>query len=250
MAHRVEFAEQDANDTWWTEDAEFWAGQIEASGAKSLSPSQLAMEARAFRDLECLVKALDTMETIASLTELSKEYVGISFPGHVFLLTLLRDPSVKRDFWTKVGNEVKSAKEHVQPLLKQWLRGQGNWLQAQSSRANADCIPIEDEDLEALRDMYLPETLLAYVSTLHFAGTTLTRDNFLECMELAATVAEKDSDVADCFMKAARMKELVESFAACSKALAIASGEKKAAGSSSKKLREMGWSRDLWSVKH
>ncbi|GJC91794.1 nuclear pore complex protein nup107 [Colletotrichum higginsianum] len=250
MAHRVEFAEQDANDTWWTEDAEFWAGQIEASGAKSLSPSQLGMEARAFRDLECLVKALDTMETIASLTELSKEYVGISFPDHVFLLTLLRDPSVKRDFWTKVGNEVKSAKEHVRPLLKQWLRGQGSWLQAQSSRANADYIPIEDEDLEALRDMYLPETLLAYVSTLHFAGTTLTRDNFLECMELAATVAEKDSDVADCFMKAARMKELVESFAACSKALAIASGEKKAAGSSSKKLREMGWSRDLWSVKH
>ncbi|KAJ0167155.1 Nucleoporin NUP84 [Colletotrichum tanaceti] len=215
MAHRVEFAEQDANDTWWTEDAEFWAGQIEASGAKSLSPSQLALEARSFRDLECLVKALDTMETIASLTELSRE-----------------DPSVKRDFWTKVGNEVKSAKEHVRPLLKQWLRSQ------------------EDKDLEALRDMYLPETLLAYVSTLHFAGTTLTRDNFLECMELAATIAEKESDVADCFMKATRMKELVESFAACSKALAIASGEKKAAGSSSKKLREMGWSRDLWSVKH
>lgn len=98
--------------------------------------------------------------------------------------------------------------------------------------------------------MYLPETLLAYVSTLHFAGTTLTRDNFLECMELAATIAEKESDVAACFVKANRMKELVEAFAACSKALAIASGEKKAAGSSNKKLREMGWSRDLWSVKH
>ncbi|GKT48393.1 nucleoporin NUP84 [Colletotrichum spaethianum] len=215
MRQKVEFPEQDENDHWWPEDAEFWASQIEVAGAKNLSPSQLALEARAFRELECLVKALDTMETIASLAELSKE-----------------DPSVKRDFWTKVGNEVKSAKEHVRPLLKDWLRSQ------------------EDGELEALRDMYLPETLLAYISTLHFAGTTLTRDNFLECMELAATVAEKDSDVAECFMKANRMKELVESFAACSKALAIASGEKKAASSSSKKLREMGWSRDLWSVKH
>ncbi|GKT55517.1 nuclear pore complex protein NUP107 [Colletotrichum tofieldiae] len=215
MRQRVEFSEEDENDHWWPEDAEFWAGQIEAAGVKSLSPGQLALEARAFRELECLVKALDTMETIASLAELSKE-----------------DPSVKRDFWAKVGNEVKSAKEHVRPLLKNWLRSQ------------------EDGELEALRDMYLPETLLAYISTLHFAGTTLTRDNFLECMELAATVAEKGSDVAECFMKANRMKELVECFAACSKALAIASGEKKAAGSSNKKLREIGWSRDLWSVKH
>ncbi|KAK2002863.1 hypothetical protein LX36DRAFT_707547 [Colletotrichum falcatum] len=215
MRQRVELHEQDANDSWWPEDAEFWAAQIETTDAKSLSPSQLASEARAFRELECLVKALDTMETIASLAELSKE-----------------DPSVKRDFWAKVGNEVKSAKEHVRPLLKNWLRNQ------------------EDKELESLRDMYLPETLLAFISTLHFAGTTLTRDNFLECMELAATIAEKESDVAECFMKANRMKELVESFAACSKALAIASSEKKAAGSSSKKLREMGWTRDIWSVKH
>ncbi|KAK1968840.1 hypothetical protein LY78DRAFT_678994 [Colletotrichum sublineola] len=215
MQQRVELPEQDDNDPWWSDDAEFWAGQIKAAGAKSLSPSQLASEARAFRELECLVKALDTMETIASLAELSKE-----------------DPSVKRDFWAKVGNEVKSAKEHVRPLLKNWLRSQ------------------EDEELESLRDTYLPETLLAFISTLHFAGTTLTRDNFLECMELAATIAEKGSDVAECFMKANRMKELVESFAACSKALAIASSEKKAVGSSSKKLREMGWTRDIWSVKH
>ncbi|KAK2021487.1 hypothetical protein LX32DRAFT_249425 [Colletotrichum zoysiae] len=215
MRQRIELPGQDDNDSWWPEDLEFWAGQIEAAGAKSLSPSQIASEARAFRELECLVKALDTMETIASLAELSRE-----------------DPSVKRDFWAKVGNEVKSAKEHVQPLLKNWLRGQ------------------EDKELESLRDMYLPETLLAFVSTLHFAGTTLTRDNFLECMELAATIAEKGSDIAECFMKANRMKELVESFAACSKALAIASSEKKAAGASSKKLREMGWTRDIWSVKH
>ncbi|KAK1639000.1 nuclear pore protein 84/107 [Colletotrichum phormii] len=211
-----DFAEQEEDELWWTRDGEFWINQLEAAGAVDLSPSQVVSDAKILRELECLVRALDTMETVASLAELSRE-----------------DPSVKRDFWTKVGNEVKSVKEHVRPLLDGWL-----------------LCEEEDKELQALREAYLPETLLAYVSTLHFAGTTLTRDNFLECMELAATIAEKGSDVAECFTKAKRMKELVECFAACSKALAVASGEKKAANSSSKKLREMGWSRDLWSVKH
>lgn len=90
---------------------------------------------------------------------------------------------------------------------------------------------------------------MAYVSTLHFAGTGLSRDHLLECMELAAVIAERSSDLSTAFMAAGRMKELVEAFAACSKALAISTGEKRTVGSGSKKLREMGWSRDLWSVK-
>jgi nuclear pore complex protein Nup107 len=68
-------------------------------------------------------------------------------------------------------------------------------------------------------------------------------------MELASIIAERDSDLSTAFVEAGRMKELVESFAACSKALAISTGERRTTGASSKKLREMGWSRDLWSVK-
>ena len=66
---------------------------------------------------------------------------------------------------------------------------------------------------------------------------------------LAAVIADKDSDVAQLFVKSGRMKELVEAFASCSKALAIVSGEKKGPVTSSKKLRELGWSRELWSIK-
>lgn len=95
---------------------------------------------------------------------------------------------------------------------------------------------------------YLPETVLAFTNILQFAGQTLSRDNLLECMELAAEIADKDSDVSALFVKVGRMKELVAAFASCSKALAAASGEKKAPGVSSKKMREMGWSRELWSV--
>lgn len=87
------------------------------------------------------------------------------------------------------------------------------------------------------------------MSTLHFAGTCLSRDYLLECMELASVVADKNSDIATCFVEGRRMKELVEAFALCSKALAVVSAEKKPAVSGNKKLREAGWSRDLWSVK-
>lgn len=40
--------------------------------------------------------------------------------------------------------------------------------------------------MQEIRAAYLPETILAYISALHFAGTGLSRDNLLECMELAA----------------------------------------------------------------
>ena len=108
---------------------------------------------------------------------------------------------------------------------------------------------LEDDDFPELRSAYIPETILTYVSSLHFAGTSLSRDNLLECMELAAVVADKNSDVAVEFVRCGRMKELVDAFASCSKALAIWTTEKKGSQSGSKKLREMGWSRELWSIK-
>ena len=140
----------------------------------------------------------------------------------------------------------------MRPLLKNWLIPS---IEGKSihccfvMKVIADPMTEGDQTLRDIRQTYLPETVLAYVSALHFAGTGLSRDNLLEAMELAAVIAERNSDLSESFVKAGRVKELVEVFAACSKALAITTGEKRAAGSSSKKLREMGWSRDLWSVK-
>ena len=92
--------------------------------------------------------------------------------------------------------------------------------------------------------------MLAYISCLHFAGTSLSRDHLLECMELSAVVAEKNSDVCHEFQKAGRLKELFESFTSCSKALAIWNSDaKKSHHTNSKKMRELGWSRELWSIK-
>jgi len=55
-------------------DAAFWANQLSILPAFSGSPVQVAADARNFRELEALVRALDTMETLASLRQLSKEY--------------------------------------------------------------------------------------------------------------------------------------------------------------------------------
>ncbi|KAI1325254.1 nuclear pore protein 84/107 [Xylariaceae sp. FL0255] len=188
-------------------------GSFEESG---LGPDQV-MAARSFFEMECLVRALDSMETIASSEGMAQ------------------DPTeeVSRDFWNHVGNEVKLIKSFMQPLLSNWL--------LESAQ--------EDEEFTYLRDAYLPEAIIGYVSVLHFAGTSLSRDNLLECMELASVIAKKDADIAAVLMKAGRMKEIVEGFANCSKALAISGSEKKGPGASSKKMRENGWTRELWSVK-
>ncbi|KAF4967625.1 hypothetical protein FZEAL_10509 [Fusarium zealandicum] len=221
LMRRVPFADvlQAATDEdgvegdWYEDVPEFWAKHLDRRGIRDVTSQQVAADARKFRELESLVRALDSLETVASLAELADE----------------NEPR-GRDFWATIGTEIKNTKENMQPLL-------GNWL----------LVGIEegDEELLQLRQAYLPETILAYVSALHFAGTGLSRDNLLECMELAAIIAERNSDLSTSFVTAGRMKELVEVFAACSKALAISTGEKRAGGSSSKKLREMGWSRDL-----
>jgi nuclear pore complex protein Nup107 len=98
--------------------------------------------------------------------------------------------------------------------------------------------------------MYLPETILGYVKALHFAGTRLTRDYLLECMDLATIITERDADLEAAFVEAKRVRELLEAFAVSSKALAMAPGERTGAPTKAgaKKLREKGWTRDIWAV--
>ncbi|KAG5929357.1 hypothetical protein E4U42_006188 [Claviceps africana] len=201
------------------DDVVFWSQQLERSGIRNVRPEQVMSDARNYMELEALVKALDNLETIASCAAISEDE---------------RPDTANKEFWHRIGDEVKAAKDNMQPLLRGWLMAG---------------IEDGDDELKQLRQAYLPETILAYVSALHFAGTGISRDYLLECMELASVVAERNSDVAAAFVDAGRMTELVEAFTACSKSLAIATEEKRAAGFGGRKLRELGWSRDVWAVK-
>lgn len=145
----------------------------------------------------------------------------------------------------------------MQPVLNNWLleRVEGGESSKNKSHQGSSCTVLtsqcyaDDTEVETLREAYLPEVTIGYISVLHFAGTSLSRDNLLECMELSSLIAHKDSDVQSVVLRSGRMKEMVEGFANCSKALAISSNEKKGSGTASKKMRDLGWTRELWSVK-
>ena len=78
----------------------------------------------------------------------------------------------------------------------------------------------------------------------------MSRDNFLECMDLSTIIGSEESDLADLFVRNGRMKELVIAFAENSKALLGAnSAGKSRTGTNSKKLRHLGWTRELWDIK-
>lgn len=232
------------------DSVEFWAMQLAKSNITDVTPQEALLTAKNYNDLEALVKALDNLETIASLVVISPEYV-FSFLISIHCANNSRMPAKNKGFWEKAADETKAVKDNMHALLNGWLATGISSKQphAQVALHATNTDSGGDKELEKLRDAFLPETILAYVSALHFAGTNLSRDSLLECMELSATIAERNSDLADVFVRAKRMRELVESFAACSRALAVSGADKRGAvGANSKKMREMGWSRDLWSV--
>ncbi|KAH6845185.1 107-domain-containing protein [Chaetomium sp. MPI-CAGE-AT-0009] len=230
---QVRDASEDSGPSWFQE---FANGNFpdEFLEKCQLSREKLINLVRNVWELECLVHALDAMETLSSVAGLTRE-----------------ESNSTREMWQHTSQQVRSAKACMEPVLKGWLlvSNEGKILASPPGTPHADGTALVDKDFQELRDAYIPETVLAYISCLHFAGTSLSRDNLLECMELAAVIAEKDSDVAREFLRCGRMKELVEAFASCSKALAIWTSDKKGPQTNSKKIREMGWSRELWSIK-
>lgn len=60
------------------DDVNFWAQQLEQSGIEAVRPEQVMADAKTYRELEALVKALDCLETMASLVVISAEYVQSS----------------------------------------------------------------------------------------------------------------------------------------------------------------------------
>ncbi|EMD00818.1 hypothetical protein BAUCODRAFT_61324 [Baudoinia panamericana UAMH 10762] len=79
----------------------------------------------------------------------------------------------------------------------------------------------EQKELEEVRVAYLPEIILAYNSALYTAGPTISRDAYIESMDLSVAVADERNGLAEAFTKAGRMRELVTSFAQASKLMLV-----------------------------
>lgn len=108
-------------------------------------------------------------------------------------------------------------------------------------------VDADEEDFRQIRVACLPEVLLAYNMVLNFSSHYLSRDLLLKSMNLAALVAAEDSGLAECFMAAERMPELVDSFALLSKTIIRADDRGAKAGKSKKKRN--GETLDLWTVR-
>lgn len=124
LMERVPFAAvlreiSDDDEELRLDNVHFWKHHLEQSNVLLVEPEDVLVDARNYRELETLVKALDNLETVASLIEISSEYVPHA-PRKTHL-TCRSTPAVNREFWNKVGDEIKLTKENVQPLLQRWL---------------------------------------------------------------------------------------------------------------------------------
>lgn len=93
---------------------------------EDLSPEQV-LAARNYFEMECLVRALDSMETIASSEAMAQEYVFF-FPHSsrsvkYMEININSSPTeeVGREFWSHAGNQVKCIKSYMRPILNNWL---------------------------------------------------------------------------------------------------------------------------------
>ena len=102
----------------------------------------------------------------------------------------------------------------------------------------------EEAEFQQLRVACLPEVILAYNSVLNFSARYISRDTLIKSMDLVPLVAADDSNLAQCFAKADRMPELVQSFAWSSKNMILGceAGGKRRKGKDGKTL-------DLWTVR-
>ncbi|MCJ1401872.1 Nucleoporin nup84 [Xylographa trunciseda] len=171
-----------------------------------------------FLDLENLMVALDALEHWKDV-----EVQGVS----------LADPRHAKSWKTEIHRAHDAVVSSMQPLLYDWLQ-----------------YPKDDAEAKTINDIkvaYLPEIILAYNTVLHYGGYCISRDNLLQCLELAATVAAESSDLAKIFVQAGRMSQLVNSMAIVSKSIL---GAEKAGGQPARKeKRSSGASMDIWSVK-
>ena len=81
-----------------------------------------------------------------------------------------------------------------------------------------------DDTFTSLRDLYLPEALIAYNTVLHCAGYLITRDSLLKSMDLSVAVAKEENKLTGPLLRAGRMRELVKSFAFSAKSTLVLKG--------------------------
>lgn len=157
--------------------------------------NMLLAQAKIYQDLECLVSA------IASLAGWRAAEYDYTRNHH------------KQFSQSRAPVDLRDAKAQVDESMEQVLDG----ILSTPDDADAD----EAADLEKIRIDYIPEVVIAYNTVLHTAGSLISRQNLIASMDLSVKIASGGNGLAEIFVKAKRMRELVTSFAMTSKAMLI-----------------------------
>ncbi|KAI1003649.1 Nucleoporin [Podosphaera aphanis] len=181
-------------------------------------------EANNFRELEILIECLDNIDTATCLHNMKKQGLSNQMP-----------PTSFGEWRNSYQVACEEARACARSLMKGWL------LTSQDETITPD--------LKSIREAYLPETLLAYITTLQNAGLSLSRDFLLEAMEVSSILAEEDSDILELFLQTGRLQEMVDNLARASKTLLILSSAKQNQASRGARIKRRGWTLDLWNVK-
>ncbi|KHJ35159.1 putative nuclear pore complex protein [Erysiphe necator] len=184
----------------------------------------LLNEARNFRELEILIECLDSIDTANCLVEIKKQGLSNQKP-----------PILLREWRSDYQTACEESHSCARLLMKGWLLKSPN-----ESIKN---------DLEHIRQAYLPEILIAYITTLQVAGLYLNQDFLLEAMEVSSILADEDSDVLETFIRTGRLHEMVDNLARASKTLLTVSSSKQKSVSRSIRLKKQGRTLKLWNVK-
>lgn len=194
----------------------------------------LNQKALTLRQLEQVVLALDALEQWADTAD-------------------QMDLANQKSWKAQLQSRTDRVTEAIQPLLKGCLLYPSHGIiersfMMQTDRLTIWCTDQENSYLMELRNTYLPEIVLAYVSVLHFGGHALSRDMLLDCMQFGATVARPGSDIAECFTAVGRMSELVDALAITSKAM-LKANEQSSKANRSRKRSVQGGTLDIWTVR-
>ncbi|EPQ65661.1 Bgt-1967 [Blumeria graminis f. sp. tritici] len=181
-------------------------------------------EANDFRSLEILIEFLDNIETATCLDDMKMQ--GLSS----------QIPSISRNDWRhNYQIACEDAKIYACHLMKGWLLSTPN-----------ECI---QEELKLIREAYLPEALLAYVTVMQNAGLNLNREFLLVAMEVSSILADDDSDTLDLFVKTNRLQDMIDNLARVCKSLVISSSGEQKHASRTKRMKRRGWNIESWDVK-
>lgn len=88
------------------------------------------------------------------------------------------------------------------------------------------CVDDEAEEFQQIRSTYLPELALAYNSILNYSAHFAGREILKSSMDLAMMLAEENSELVACLLKAGKMAEMVDSFTVVAKSMIVAESRK------------------------